>query len=137
MNDFELAVNTIRHMTAGELNQIVTEIKLRRTYLARQSANTFAVGDRVSFAARGMQVLGTVTKVNGPALDLHNQSAVMTNADGALHLILGEHGFDPRCQFGLVFLRNICHVVCSCVAYQFNIVAPPGVVKRGNDIFLF
>ena len=64
MNDFELAVDTIRHMTSSELNQIVEEIKLRRTYLARQSANTFAVGDRVSFAARGMQVLGTVTKVN-------------------------------------------------------------------------
>jgi hypothetical protein len=64
MNDFENAVDTIRHMTAGELNRIVEEIKLRRTYLARQSAVSFAVGDRVSFAARGMQVLGTVTKVN-------------------------------------------------------------------------
>ena len=78
MNDFENAVNTIRHMTAGELNQIVTEIKLRRTYLARQSAVSFAVGDRVSFAARGMQVLGTVTKVNIKTIQVKQDNAYTT-----------------------------------------------------------
>lgn len=78
MNDFENAVNTIRHMTAGELNQIVAEIKLRRTYLARQSAVSFAVGDRVSFAARGMQVLGTVTKVNTKTILVRQDNAYTT-----------------------------------------------------------
>lgn len=75
MNDFELAVNTIRHMTASELNQIVEEIKLRRTYLARQQAVTFRVGDRVSFAARGMQVLGVVTKVNIKTIQVRQSNA--------------------------------------------------------------
>ncbi len=51
-------------MDNDELNAVVRAIKDRRTYLARQQAVTFAVGDRVSFAARGMQVLGTVTKIN-------------------------------------------------------------------------
>ena len=78
MNDFENAVNTIRHMTAGELNRIVEEIKLRRTYLARQSAVSFAVGDRVSFAARGMQVLGTVTKVNIKTILVRQDNAYTT-----------------------------------------------------------
>ena len=78
MNDFENAVNTIRHMTAGELNRIVEEIKLRRTYLARQSAVSFAVGDRVSFAARGMQVLGTVTKVNIKTIQVKQDNAYTT-----------------------------------------------------------
>lgn len=78
MNDFELAVNTIRHMTSNELNQIVEEIKLRRTYLARQKAVTFAVGDRVSFAARGMQVLGTVTKVNIKTILVRQDNAYTT-----------------------------------------------------------
>lgn len=75
MNDFELAVNTIRHMTTSELNQIVEEIKLRRTYLARQQAVTFRVGDRVSFAARGMQVLGVVTKVNIKTIQVRQSNA--------------------------------------------------------------
>jgi hypothetical protein len=78
MNDFENAVNTIRHMTASELNRIVEEIKLRRTYLTRQKAVTFAVGDRVSFAARGMQVLGTVTKVNIKTIQVKQDNAYTT-----------------------------------------------------------
>ncbi len=64
MNDFATAVIAIQKMNNDELNAVVRAIKLRRTYLARQTARTFAVGDRVSFAARGMQVLGSVVKVN-------------------------------------------------------------------------
>lgn len=64
MNNFATAITAIHKMDNDELNAVVRAIKDRRTYLARQSANTFVVGDRVSFAARGMQVLGTVTKVN-------------------------------------------------------------------------
>jgi hypothetical protein len=60
----ETAATLIHKMNNDELNRIVEAIKLRRTYLARQKAISFAVGDRVSFAARGMQVLGTVTKIN-------------------------------------------------------------------------
>lgn len=64
MNNFATAITAIHKMDNDELNAVVRAIKDRRTYLARQSAVSFAVGDRVSFAARGMQVLGTVTKVN-------------------------------------------------------------------------
>jgi hypothetical protein len=64
MNNFATAITAIQKMNNDELNAVVRAINDRRTYLARQSANTFQVGDRVSFAARGMQVLGTVTKIN-------------------------------------------------------------------------
>ncbi len=64
MNNFATAITAIHKMDNDELNAVVRAIKDRRTYLARQQAVTFAVGDRVSFAARGMQVLGTVTKIN-------------------------------------------------------------------------
>ena len=64
MNTVQTAIDAIHKMNNDELNQVVSAIKLRRNYLTRQKAVTFMVGDRVSFAARGMQVLGTVTKVN-------------------------------------------------------------------------
>lgn len=64
MNTVQIAIDAIHKMNNDELNQVVSAIKLRRNYLTRQKAVTFMVGDRVSFAARGMQVLGTVTKVN-------------------------------------------------------------------------
>lgn len=64
MNTVQTAIDAIHKMNNNELNQVVSAIKLRRNYLTRQKAVTFMVGDRVSFAARGMQVLGTVTKVN-------------------------------------------------------------------------
>jgi hypothetical protein len=60
----QTAITLIHTMDNDELNQVVEAIKLRRTYLARQKAVTFQVGDTVSFAARGMQVVGVVTKVN-------------------------------------------------------------------------
>ena len=64
MNNFATAITAIQKMDMDQLNAVVRAIKDRRTYLTRQQAVTFRVGDRVSFAARGMQVLGTVTKVN-------------------------------------------------------------------------
>jgi hypothetical protein len=60
----QTATTLIHTMDNDELNKIIRAIKDRRTYLTRQRAMSFAVGDRVSFAARGMQVLGTVAKIN-------------------------------------------------------------------------
>jgi len=64
MNRVETAVDAIRNMTNEELNEIVSEIKLRRTRLARLNTQRLAVGDAVKFAARGLVVTGTVTKIN-------------------------------------------------------------------------
>jgi hypothetical protein len=75
MNDFATALTAINKMDNDQLNAVIRAIKDRRNYLTRQRAVTFAVGDRVSFAARGMQVLGTVAKVN-----IKN---VMVKQDGA------------------------------------------------------
>jgi hypothetical protein len=64
MNNFATAITAIHKMDNDQLNAVVQAVKDRRTYLARQKAVTFQVGDTVSFAARGMQVVGTVTKIN-------------------------------------------------------------------------
>jgi len=64
MNNLATALTAIDKMDNDQLNAVVRKIKERRNYLARQRAVTFMIGDRVSFAARGMQVVGTVTKVN-------------------------------------------------------------------------
>ena len=76
MNDFATAVIAIQKMNNDELNAVVRAIKQRRTYLARQSANTFQVGDTVNFAARGMQVVGTVTKVNVKTVQVRQNNSL-------------------------------------------------------------
>ena len=75
MNNFATALTAIHKMDNDQLNAVVRAINDRRTYLTRQKAVTFAVGDRVSFAARGMQVLGTVTKVNIKTIQVKQDNA--------------------------------------------------------------
>tara|TARA_Y100000389_G_scaffold181867_1_gene197970 strand:+ start:1696 stop:1971 length:276 start_codon:yes stop_codon:yes gene_type:complete len=58
-------LDNVRNMNAAELNRVVDEIKLRRTFLAKHTARNLRVGDTVSFEGRrGETVTGTVTKVN-------------------------------------------------------------------------
>lgn len=78
MNNFATALTAIHKMDNDQLNAVQRAINERRTYLARQKAVTFAVGDRVSFAARGMQVLGTVTKVNIKTIQVKQDNSFTT-----------------------------------------------------------
>lgn len=65
MTNVQTATAAIRKMSNEELNQIVAEIKLRRTFLTRRIAANICVGDTVSFTGRrNMVVVGKVTKVN-------------------------------------------------------------------------
>ena len=65
MNNVLTAIKAIHQADRNELDQIVEAIKLQRTFLAKQSARTFSVGDAVTFTGRaGRSVVGTVTKVN-------------------------------------------------------------------------
>ena len=61
----QTAVTAIRNADRNELNQIIEAVKLQQTWLAKQSARTFSVGDAVQFTGRGNRtVVGTVSKVN-------------------------------------------------------------------------
>ena len=60
----DTAIQLIHRMDSAELARVIDAVKLRRTYLTRQKAASLMVGDRVTFSARGMQVVGTVTKIN-------------------------------------------------------------------------
>jgi hypothetical protein len=65
MNTVQTAVTAIRNADRNELNQIIEAVKLQQTWLAKQSARTFSVGDAVQFTGRGNRtVIGTVSKVN-------------------------------------------------------------------------
>ena len=64
MNTVQTAVSAINSMNDDELEQIVDAIKLRRTYLSRQTTRELATGDSVEFEARGRTVKGTVIKIN-------------------------------------------------------------------------
>lgn len=64
-NRVEEATRLIHSMDSQELEQIVTEVKQRRTRLARQTVRSTTVGDAVQFkTVTGHTVQGTVTKVN-------------------------------------------------------------------------
>jgi len=59
------AVKAIHRANRDELDQIVEAVKLQRTFLAKQSARSFSIGDAVQFTGRGGRtVVGTVNKVN-------------------------------------------------------------------------
>jgi hypothetical protein len=76
MNNLATALTAIDKMDNDQLNAVIRKIKERRTYLARQRAVTFAVGDTVNFAARGMQVVGTVTKVNVKTVQVRQNNSL-------------------------------------------------------------
>ena len=57
-------IEAIQQMDSEELNSIITAIKLRRNQLHFRDAQSFKVGDRVSFNGRHGAVLkGTIEKV--------------------------------------------------------------------------
>jgi hypothetical protein len=64
MANVELVLRELERMNNDELKRVVEKIKDVRVMLGARAARTFVVGDLVSFDARGMAVLGTVTKVN-------------------------------------------------------------------------
>jgi hypothetical protein len=65
MNTVLTAIKAIHKADSNELKQIIQAVKLQQTFLAKQSARTFSVGDAVQFKGRGNRtVVGTVSKVN-------------------------------------------------------------------------
>tara|TARA_Y100001973_G_C5193484_1_gene332553 strand:+ start:2151 stop:2456 length:306 start_codon:yes stop_codon:yes gene_type:complete len=57
-------IEAIQQMDSEDLNSIITAIKLRRNQLHFRDAQSFKVGDRVSFNGRHGAVLkGTIEKV--------------------------------------------------------------------------
>ena len=65
MNTVQTAVTAIRNTNRDELEQIIAAVKLQQTFLAKQTARKFAVGEAVSFKDKqGRTVVGTVRKVN-------------------------------------------------------------------------
>ena len=63
-------LNTVQdqvgRMSAAELNLVVESIKLRRTFLARQTTNSINKGDKVQFdgGPKHGTITGKVVKVN-------------------------------------------------------------------------
>lgn len=58
-------LNAIRNMNNDDLIEVIRAVKDRRNWLARSTARSLTVGDRVRFdAGRRGFVVGAVTKVN-------------------------------------------------------------------------
>ena len=65
MTMMNTVMDQVARMDSAELNRVVDAIKLRRTFIAKESARGLFIGDSVQFEGkRGNTVCGTVTKVN-------------------------------------------------------------------------
>ena len=65
MSNVNTVITAIRNSDRDQLNQIIEQVKLRQTFLARQASRSFVIGDIVSFTGRrNATVTGRVTKVN-------------------------------------------------------------------------
>tara|TARA_Y100000385_G_scaffold41446_1_gene38614 strand:+ start:398 stop:673 length:276 start_codon:yes stop_codon:yes gene_type:complete len=65
MNNVLTAIKAIHQADRNELNQIIEAVKLQQTFLAKNAARSFTVGEAVQFKGRGNRtVIGTVSKVN-------------------------------------------------------------------------
>jgi uncharacterized protein YkvS len=71
-NRVEEATRLIHSMDSQEIEQIVTEVKQRRTRLARQTVRSITIGDTAEFTTSiGRRVQGKVTKVNRKTVIVH------------------------------------------------------------------
>ena len=65
MTMMNTVLDQVARMDSAELNRVVDAVKLRRTFVAKESARGLFIGDSVQFTGRGNRtVTGTVTKVN-------------------------------------------------------------------------
>ena len=65
MTMMNTVLDQVSKMDSAELNRVVDAVKLRRTFVAKESARGLFIGDSVQFTGRGNRtVVGTVTKVN-------------------------------------------------------------------------
>jgi len=65
MTMINTVLDQVARMDNAELNRVVDAVKLRRTFISKESARGLFIGDSVSFESkRGVTVQGTVAKVN-------------------------------------------------------------------------
>ena len=55
MNNVLTAIKAIHKTDRNELQQIIDAVKLQQTFLAKQSARTFTIGDAVQFKQQSQQ----------------------------------------------------------------------------------
>ena len=77
-------IEAIQQMDSEDLNSIITAIKLRRNQLHFRDAQSFKVGDRVSFNGRHGAVLkGTIEKVKIKYILVRTDSGQRWNVPGS------------------------------------------------------
>ena len=83
-NRLKKTIEAIQQMDSEDLNSIVTAIKLRRNQLHFRDAQSFKVGDRVSFAGRHGSILkGAVEKVKIKYVLVRTDSGTRWNVPGS------------------------------------------------------
>ncbi len=84
MNKLQKTIEAIQQMDSEDLNSIVTAIKLRRNQLHYQDAQSFRVGDRVSFKGRHNVIeKGTIDKVKIKYILVRTDSGNRWNVPGS------------------------------------------------------
>ena len=70
MTMMNTVMDQVARMDSAELNRVVDAVKMRRTFIAKESARGLFIGDAVSFEGKRGTVQGTVTKVTASMLTL-------------------------------------------------------------------
>ena len=93
-NRLKKTIDAIQQMDSEELNSVITAIKLRRNQLHFRDAQSFKVGDRVSFNGRHGAVLkGTIEKVKIKYILVRTTTGQRWNVPGS-HLTLIKEKVD-------------------------------------------
>ena len=84
LNKLQKTIEAIQQMDSEDLNSIVTAIKLRRNQLHFRDAQSFKIGDRVSFTGRHNAILkGTIEKVKIKYILVRTDSGQRWNVPGS------------------------------------------------------
>ena len=87
-------IDAIGTMESGDLNKVITAIKMRRNQLHFTDAQSFKVGDSVSFTGRrGAMLKGVVDKVKVKYLLIRTTTGQRWNVPGS-HLKLIKEAVD-------------------------------------------
>tara|TARA_A100001037_G_scaffold289891_1_gene302128 strand:+ start:413 stop:703 length:291 start_codon:yes stop_codon:yes gene_type:complete len=93
-NRLKKTIDAIQQMDSEELNSVITAIKLRRNQLHFRDAQSFKIGDAVSFTGRHNAILkGVIEKVKIKYILVRTTSGQRWNVPGS-HLTLIKEKVD-------------------------------------------
>ena len=71
--EMETVLTLVGKADLDQLAQVISRVKLQRTFISNQNRRSITVGDTVEFTAHGRVARGEVTKVNRKNINVREQ----------------------------------------------------------------